>query len=99
MERVRIIFMAVFVALRFLYSGAINGHIPGCRHTFIGIFLPFLASEGTNDAVNLAMATGRIDPGLPWTRSNVVTALIQAIQRFSGTIERGAERGSYFTWT
>jgi hypothetical protein len=30
-----------------------------------------------NDAVDRAMATGRIDPALPWVKSNAVAALIQ----------------------
>lgn len=30
-----------------------------------------------NDAVDLAMATGRIDPSIPWVKSNVVASLVQ----------------------
>jgi hypothetical protein len=30
-----------------------------------------------NDAVDLALATGRIDPGIPWAKSKVVAALVQ----------------------
>ena len=29
-----------------------------------------------NDAVDLALATGRIDPGIPWAKSKVVAALV-----------------------
>jgi nitrate/TMAO reductase-like tetraheme cytochrome c subunit len=30
-----------------------------------------------NDAVDLALATGRIDPGIPWAKSKVVAALVK----------------------
>jgi hypothetical protein len=47
-----------------------------------------------NDAVDLAMAAGRIDPALPWIKSNVVATLIapyatesEALQKIAHTLQ------------
>jgi nitrate/TMAO reductase-like tetraheme cytochrome c subunit len=47
-----------------------------------------------NDAVDHAMATGKIDPALPWVKSNAVSVLIQnysteadAMQKISSTLQ------------
>jgi nitrate/TMAO reductase-like tetraheme cytochrome c subunit len=47
-----------------------------------------------NDAVDLALATGRIDPAVPWIKSNVVAALIapyatesEALQKIANSLQ------------
>ena len=48
-----------------------------------------------NDAVDRAMALGKIDPGLPWIKSNVVAAIIapystedEALQKIAATLKQ-----------
>ena len=44
-----------------------------------------------NDAVDLAMAAGRIDPSLPWVKSNVVASLVQTYSRKEEALQKIAD--------